>query len=152
MRMETSVVVNRPIEEVWAFGTDPFNFPRAGRGFLGLRQTSPGPMALGSTLQGRVRFLGLERRIEVIVTRWEPPHAGELAISGNFLGIRSMSLRARLEATTDGTRMTRVTEFEPRPILKPLWRILVLYWRMRVAKETNREIKRLLEAEQTSES
>ncbi len=28
MRIERSVVVNRPIEEVWAFMTDPFNLLR----------------------------------------------------------------------------------------------------------------------------
>ena len=27
MRAEVSVVVNRPIDEVWAFITDPFNIP-----------------------------------------------------------------------------------------------------------------------------
>ncbi len=29
MRHETNVMVNRPIDEVWAFMTDPLNIPRA---------------------------------------------------------------------------------------------------------------------------
>src|SRR6266545_113299 len=115
MRMESSVVVNRPIDEVWAYMTNLFNLPRGGGGgrFLRVRQTSPGPVAVGSTFQGRLVLLGFERR---------------------------------LEATTDGTRVTRVSEFEPRPNLKPLWWILVLYLR-RSSKARNHEIKRLIEAE-----
>ena len=153
MRMESSVVVNRPIEEVWAYMTNPFNLPRrAARGggggrFLKLRQTSPGPIALGSTLQGRLVLLGFERRFEGTVTESDPPHAGAIAFSVVGMGLRSFSLRLVLEATSDGTRVTRVSEFEPRPTLKPLWMILLLYLR-RSSKARNQEIKRLIEAGQ----
>jgi carbon monoxide dehydrogenase subunit G len=148
MRMESSVVVNRPIEEVWAFW-NTFNLPRASRGFLGLRQTSPGPMALGSTLQGRVVILGFERRVELMVTEWDPPHSGTLSIEG--AGIRSGLLSMTLEATAEGTRMVRTSEFEPRPVLKPLFWVLLPYFR-RQAKATNQATKRLIEAEHTSGS
>jgi hypothetical protein len=146
--MESSVVINRPIEEVWAFW-NTFNFPRASRGFLGLRQTSPGPMALGSTLQGRVVILGFERRVELMVTEWDPPHAGTLSIEG--AGIRSGLLGMTLEATAEGTRMVRTSEFEPRPVLKPLFWVLRPYF-TRQAKATNQATKRLIEAEHTSGS
>jgi hypothetical protein len=39
-----------------------------------------------------------------------------------------------------------VSEFEPRPTLKPLWMIFLLYLR-RSSKPRNQEIKRLIEAE-----
>jgi uncharacterized protein YndB with AHSA1/START domain len=151
MRMESSVVVNRPIDEVWAFATNPFNFPRAG-GFLGLRQTSPGPMALGSTLQGRAVFLGFERRITCTVTEFDPPHALAFAFSVAGMGMRSYSMRGTLEATTDGTRMSRVAEFEPRPALKPLWWMILLLYLRRSSKARDQEIKRLIEAEHPSGS
>jgi hypothetical protein len=153
MHMESSVVVNRPIDEVWAYMTNLFNFPRGGGGgrFLRVRQTSPGPIALGSTLQGRLVVLGFERRFEGTVTESDPPHAGAIALSVVGMGLRSASLRLVLEATTDGTRVTRVSEFEPRPNLKPLWMILLLYLR-RSSKARNQEIKRLIEAEHPSGS
>jgi hypothetical protein len=150
MRIESSVVVNRPIDEVWAIMTNLFNFPRAGS-FLAVRQTSPGPMALGSTLQGRVVFLGFEKRFEGTVTEFDPPHALAFALSVAGMGMRSYTMRGTLEVTTDGTRMVRVSELEPRPTLKPLWWILRPYNR-RLAKATNQKIKRLLEAEHTSGS
>jgi hypothetical protein len=155
MRMESSLVVNRPIDEVWAYMTNPFNLARRGaRGggggrFLGVRQTSPGPMALGSTFQGRLVLLGFERRFEGTCTEWDPPHAAAIALSVVGMGLRSGSLRLVLEATTDGTMITRVSEFEPRPNLKPLWMILLLYLR-RSSKARNQEIKRLIEAEKRS--
>jgi hypothetical protein len=149
VRAESSVVVNRPIDEVWAFATNFFNYPRAG-GFLKLRQTSPGPMALGSTFQGRARFLGLERRIEGTVTEWDPPHVLAFAFSVAGMGIRSYSMRGTLEATTDGTRISRVSELEPRPTLRPLWWILLLYLRHRRMKATDQQLKRVLEAEHPS--
>ncbi len=151
VRAESSVVVNRPIDEIWAFGTNFFNYPRTG-GFLRLRQTSPGPMALGSTFQGRVRFLGLESRIEGTVTEWDPPHALAFAISVAGMGLQSFTTRLTAERTTDGTRISRVTELEPRPTLKPLWWILLPYLRHRRMKATDQQIKRVLEAEHPSGS
>jgi hypothetical protein len=55
----TRWLINRPIDEVWAYLTDWFNTPgMGGYAALGLRQTSPGPTGVGSTLQGRNVFLG----------------------------------------------------------------------------------------------
>jgi hypothetical protein len=65
MRFEDTVMIDRTPEEVWAFYTDWFNAPRIrGGDMLGLRQTSPGPMGIGSTLQGRRVLLGFEMRID----------------------------------------------------------------------------------------
>lgn len=79
MRTETTVVVNRPIEEVWAFLMDPFNLPRVGGSWLGARWTSPGPPGLGSTYQGRVAILGFETRISGAIAEWDPPHSAALS-------------------------------------------------------------------------
>jgi len=143
MRHETSVMVNRPIDEVWAFMTDPFNVPRFGSMTLGFRQTSPGPVGLGSTGQMRVAILGFETRIRVSVTEWDPPHTFAFSMTG--AGIRSGSLRQTLEATADGTKVVRVSEFEPRGVLKLLWPIVGSFVRRRM-DATIPKIKRFLEA------
>jgi hypothetical protein len=109
-------------------------------------------MALGSTFQGRVRFLGLESRIEGTVTEWDPPHVLAFAISVAGMGLQSFTTRLTAERTTDGTRISRVTELEPRPTLKPLWWILLPYLRHRRMKATDQQIKRVLEAEHPSGS
>lgn len=142
MRHETSVVVNRPVDEVWAFMTDPFNVPRLGGGTLALRQTSPGPMGLGSTLQGRRVILGLETRMSGAITEWDPPRT--VTISFVAAG-GSRSFRGALEPTLDGTKVVRVIEFEPQPILKLLWPIVGPFFR-REWDAATQNFKRLLEA------
>ncbi|MEK6191485.1 MAG: SRPBCC family protein [Chloroflexota bacterium] len=120
MRLEDSVTINRPPEEVWAFYTDWFNAPRIGGGdMLGLRQTSPGPTGIGSTLQGRRVILGFEARIQFLITEWDPPRTMASSISGRAL--RSGSARTTLEAVGDGTRFSGWLELE----LRPAWRLLL---------------------------
>ena len=145
MRYETSVVVNRPIDEVWAFLTDAFNIPRLSGTTLGFRPApgQRGPVGVGTAFQMRLVILGFEARASATFTEWEPPHA--LAFSGRGAGMRSLSLRQILEATADGTRVVRVFEYEPGPILKLLWPIVGPWFRRRHDAGT-RNIKQVLEA------
>jgi len=143
MRLDTSIVINRPVDEVWAFRTDFFNLPRLSGLTLRVRQTSPSPLGLGATLQGRVAILGFEVQASATVTEWDPPHA--LSLSGKGLGLRSATMRQTYEATADGTRVVNRGEFEPRPALKPLWWLLLPYLKRR-ANVGEQRMKRLLEA------
>jgi ligand-binding SRPBCC domain-containing protein len=119
-RFEDSVLIDRPIDEVWAYLTDWFNTPRmGGYAALGLRQTSPGPTGVGSTLQGRNVILGFETRLNHTVTEWDPPHAFADIMEGR--PFRSLSQRGTLESIGDGTLVVVSTEFELRPALRMLW-------------------------------
>jgi len=127
MHLEESVVVDRPIDEVWAFQTDFFNSPRLwGRALLGMRQTSPGSLGVGSTLQGRVVLLGFETRVNAVITEWDPPHL--LVMSGTARPLRSGISRWALETVGSGTRMVRSSDLELRgplnfvsPLVQPFW-------------------------------
>lgn len=144
MRHESSLVVNRPIEEAWAFMTDPFNLPRfRGSTWPGFRWTSPGPIGLGTTYQGRAVILGFEGQVSGVVTEWDPPHT--ITVSGRGLGMQSVFFRETHEATAEGTKVVRVLEFEPRPALKPLFWLLAPLFRRRLDAEMQK-LKRLLEA------
>jgi carbon monoxide dehydrogenase subunit G len=143
IRYESSVVINRPIDEVWAFMTDPFNAPRFGSVTLGVRWTSPGPMGPGTTYEGRVVILGFEARLSGTVTEWDPPHT--LAVSGGGLGMRSVSFRETHQVTAQGTKIVRTLEWEPRPALKPLFWMLSPLLRHR-ASRMMQHLSRLLEA------
>ena len=145
MRYESSVVIDRPIDEVWAFIFEPFNIPHWGGGRLAFRVKSPGALGLGSSLEQRVVFFGFESVLRTVVTEWDPPntmthstrHAGRL--------IRSASAGLTLEATAAGTRVTRVFKLEPRGILKLVLPIVSPFVRRRGDAQT-RNLKRLLEA------
>lgn len=144
MRHESSAVIDRPIDEVWAFVTDPFNASRMGGGRLAARVTTPGPLGLGSSYQQRVAILGFETWIKTVVTELDPPHvlahsAKNASIAGPF------SARITLDPTAAGTRVVRTVEIEPRGIWKVFLPILrPLLWRQMEAQTRN--LKRLLEA------
>ena len=72
VKIETSMVINRPIEEVFAFLTNPENDLVWRSGVLESEQTSDGPMGVGTTARSVEQFLG--RRIESTVefTAYEP--------------------------------------------------------------------------------
>ena len=110
IREEHSVVIVRPVEEVFAFATDPNNDPLWQSTSLETEQTSEGPLDVGATLRNTSKFLG--RRIESTfeVTENEPPHrqcmrvtSGPIPGSGCYL----------FESADGGsTRFTQIFEAE----------------------------------------
>ena len=73
IREELSVVIGRPVEEVFDFATDPENEPLWQSTSLETERTSEGPLGVGATFRNTSKFLG--RRIESAyeVTEMEPP-------------------------------------------------------------------------------
>jgi len=143
MHLEESVVVDRPIDEVWAFLTDLFNAPRVwGRRLLGLRQTSPGSPGVGSTLQGRMVILGFETRVNLVVTEWDPPHL--LAFSGALRPLGPIVARWAIEPVGSGTKMVRSAEFEPRGLLKFVLPLLAPFMR-RGMRAASKNMKQFIE-------
>ena len=126
-----SVVVDRPIDVVWAAVIDFFNAPRIGRreGVLAVRQTSPGALGVGSTLSTRRVILGFETTLTSRVTEWDPPHAVASTMEGR--PFRSFLSRFTLEAGPDGTTVVSTIEMELRPALKLLWPIVGPFIRRR---------------------
>jgi Polyketide cyclase / dehydrase and lipid transport len=123
---ETTMVIDRPIDEIWAILIDLFNTPRLPGGSMALRLTSPGPMALGSIFEGRRIVLGFETRITERVIEWDPPNLMTASIETKaFHAVE----RITLVAGTDGTTCTDVLDAELRmplrliePILEPFLR------------------------------
>jgi hypothetical protein len=142
--LEESVLINRPIDAVWAHVTDLFNAPRmSGSGIIGLRQTSPGPLGVGSTLQGRRVILGFETRNNFQVTEWDPPHA--LATTAEGRPFRSLVSRMTLESSADGTQLVMSTDFELQPAMKLVWLFMGPFVRRRMHASYVRS-KALIEA------
>jgi len=142
---DARIVIDRPIDEVWAEVVDFFNAPRLGRaeGLLAIRQTSPGPLGVGSTYSERRLILGFETRLTARVTEWDPPHSATATMEGR--PFRSFVSRFTLKAVADGTEVSDSREIELVPALKLLWPIFgpVIRRRGRVAL---RNMKTTLEA------
>ena len=144
MRYEFTIDIDRPVEQVWDFMNDVFNMPRLRGQSVTYRQTSPGPVGVGTTFEGIAMILGFETRVLGRVTEWDPPRATTSTAVAR--PVRHMTLRETYEPTETGTRLVRTIDLELQPIVRLLWplvRPLVL----RRWETASRNIKALLEAE-----
>ena len=111
IRLEHSVVIKRPIEEVFAFVTDFDNLPQWDPAVLEAKITSEGPVGVGTTL--REVFLLLGRKVELPgeITEYEPNRKfGFKATSGPMPAEVTMTL----EPAGGSTKFTIVAEAEPK--------------------------------------
>ena len=140
--MTQSVTVNRPVAEVWDFISDFENTTRWSRGVLEARQTSDGPLGVGSTLQTVVKAFGRRRTADYLVTEYEPNHAFAFKVTSG-----PMSSRARysVEPAGAGTRLTASGEAEAAGLYKLLAPILVRIVK-RHSEDDLASLKRILEA------
>ncbi len=61
-RIETTVVIQMPIDQVFADVIEPANFPEWAPGFVEGRSTSEGPIRVGSTSTRITHFSGRDAR------------------------------------------------------------------------------------------
>ena len=137
------VVIHRPIEDVWTFLADLFNLPRLRGMTLVARQTSPGPIGLGATVQVRSSIVGVETAWSGEITEWDPPHAMALSVIRGS-GLRSGLVRQTFEATVDGTNVSRTIDLEMAPLAKLGWIFVGPFVKRRWDAST-RNLKRLIE-------
>lgn len=71
MRIEYSVQINRPIEDVFAFVSNLENWPQWISGASEAKQTSPGPLGVGTTFRQVSHFLGRQFEVNGRVTEYE---------------------------------------------------------------------------------
>lgn len=141
---ENSIFINRPIDEIWAEFKDLFSAPRLPGSSMSLRQTSPGPMGLGSTIQARRVILGFETRLIQRITEWDPPHAISVTMEGR--PFRSMRERVTLESVQGGTRLDEMLDMELVPAMRVLWPLIGPFQRRNRAQQF-RDLKVKLESE-----
>jgi uncharacterized membrane protein len=65
IKIESSVVINRPVDEVFEFLANSENDPQWQSGVLEVRKTSEGPLGVGTTYTSVSRLLG--RQLESVV-------------------------------------------------------------------------------------
>ncbi len=109
VRAEQSIVVERPIEEVFAYLTDLDRVPdwQSNVLFLQLQSSS---MRTGAKLVELRKFLGRKVESIVEVTEYEPPHRYTITVQS---GPIPFSISNVLSATDGGTRIDASVEGEP---------------------------------------
>jgi uncharacterized protein YndB with AHSA1/START domain len=128
---ECSIIVNRPVEEVFAFVSDAQNDPSWHTTVLSAVRTSEGPIGLGTTASIVYKGLG-QHKMQATVVEFEPPR--RVVIEATFVRQRGIGPRVMgtprlgfsLEPVERGTRITRRVEFQPSGVFRLLEHVPLL--------------------------
>jgi len=106
-RFEGTTVIDRPIEEVFAFLSDGTNDPKFRPRVLEIAKATDGPVGVGTTYKSTVKDAGVKTQREFKVTEFEPPTKIRWAeISTNQV----MAPEGGYDLAAEGNR-TRVTVY-----------------------------------------
>ena len=109
MELSTSIMIKRPVEGVFAFVTDPEKMSLWMSELVEAKQTSEGPVGVGTTVSAVANPLG--RRIENIqeITAYEPNE--KFAFKSPSGPVKTED-EFSFESDADGTKVTRTTNGE----------------------------------------
>ena len=108
-RVQASVVISRPVEEVFEFVTNPENDPQWQSAILEAERTSVGPMGVGTTEQGVAKVVGKRIDWTAEVTEYEANRKVKYEVTGGPL---SAEQTVTFEPVEGGTKFTLVLELE----------------------------------------
>ena len=145
-RFRQSVVINRPVEQVFAFISDLENDP-PWSGAAEMRRTSPGPVGVGTTFQQRDRLLGRRLELTLRVVGYEPDRKVTITTASRRL---SFSGTRMVEPVGQGaTRVTFVGAGRAGGVWRPAEPLLAAVGGRRLRRQLGR-LKRLLESQPQS--
>ena len=141
IKIEKSIIINRPIDEVWKFISNVENIPKWNRGTRKGTVTSDGSIGVGSTVQYLRQFLGRQMIVELRVSEYVPNRVIGLQVS---VGRVTAQTGFTFESVEGGTRLTHPSEIE----LGGLWKLItpiLIPMLERDGQEDMANIKRLIE-------
>lgn len=122
--IESSTIIQRPVETVFAFVSDARNDPQWHTDVLEATRTSEGPLGSGSTFCWIINFMGRKEMV-VQITRYQPSHQVILqATSGPMLP----TLTYTFTPADGGTRFTRHVDIQPAGLfrlMQPMMRSMI---------------------------
>lgn len=139
------LVIDRSVEDVWEYMTDISNMPLWEDSAAVWKQTSAGPLGVGTSIESSIRALGRTVRFDLRVTEFEPNRAFSVeAVAGRTRGTTVSYVLAPVDERT--TRLSRVTIAQFHGILKVLQPIAGPIT-ARTGQLEARNLKRLMESE-----
>ncbi len=121
-RFEANVVIDRPIEEVFAFLADGENDPKFSPRVLEMAKTTDGPPGVGTVYASTVKDAGMKTKREFKLTEFEPPERIRWAeVSKNLVTAPEGGYDLAREGS--GTRLTVYNVLEghgPGKLIAPL--------------------------------
>ena len=144
VRIDVTIVISRPVQEVWDFFIDFTNSSHWTRSGSELRKTSEGPFGVGTTIESVRPMFGREIKSQrLVATRYEPPHlvafTASVPVLGDLIGGFTM------ESVGGATRLSRWTELDAGGLRGAIGSILAPIVRRSQRAELS-NLKRLIEA------
>jgi uncharacterized membrane protein len=109
LKVETNIVIHRPVEDVFAVLSNAENNPKWSSAFLEVNKTSEGPVGVGTTWRGVGKFLGKQIEVELEETGYEPNQKSAQKSTVPFPSNQQMTF----ERVNGGTRVNLKFEAEP---------------------------------------
>ena len=110
VKNETSIIIHRPIEEVFAYVSDLQNGPQWQSGLLEVRHTTPGPLAIGAQFTSVRKFLGRKMEASIEIVTYEPNRKFAMKSTSGPTPFEQSFL---FESTAEGTRLTTLLQLHP---------------------------------------
>jgi uncharacterized membrane protein len=124
-RAEASVLIDRPVEEVFAFVSNPENDEQWESDISEVAKTSEGPLGEGATYRGVLHFLGQHIEWTSEITAYLPNEKVEFSVT---TGPIQLEERATFEPVQGGTKITVVYDGDPGGLFKLATRVVVRMW------------------------
>ena len=142
-QIKTSIIINRPIGEVFAFVSDASNDVKWRSDVVESKVTSPGSLGVGSTFAFSSEFMGRKIVSSGELTTYDPPNRyAWKSISGPI----PASAVTTFEAVAEGTLVVETTDFEPGGFFKIAGPLLAKQAQSAAEKDVVK-LKGLLEAQ-----
>jgi uncharacterized protein YndB with AHSA1/START domain len=140
-----AALIDRPVEDVWRFMLDISNMPKWEDSGAEWRQTSEGPIDVGTTFQSSIHLLGRNVLVKLRVAVFEPNRRFAVETLDGFW--RGSKISYSLEPVEGGkTRLSRMTEVELHGLGKVFRPFQALVVRRTGGIEAN-NVKRFLEGQ-----
>jgi uncharacterized membrane protein len=104
--IESLVVIDAPIERVWAVVADIEGQPRWMLEMKSVRLLTKGPIGVGTRGEATVRIMGMSTTDPVTITEFEPPTRFAVRHEGSFTGGGLVTLESGVDGTTTIVRWT----------------------------------------------
>jgi uncharacterized protein YndB with AHSA1/START domain len=110
IQVTESIVIRRPVEEVFAYVSDPKHAPEWQSALLEVRQTTAGPLGVGTQFIGVRKFLGRKIESSAEIVAYEP----ETSVTyKSDAGPMPMTWWYRFEPVSEGVSVTCEMEMRP---------------------------------------
>lgn len=142
-KMERSIVINCPVEEVYAYVIDPRNNAEWNGWVIGSIVTSEGPIREGTTFDSTTKFLGKVIQSEAVITEIVPNERGSIRTTTGPITATGSRI---VEPVEGGTKFTQTIEADFGGFFGSVAESLVVRTAIRQFEADLQTLKELLES------